>query len=64
MYQNAGCSKGRADEQNTGLERGGWFSIRVINPWNELPPEVVNAPTIRAFKRELDEYMKRNSHNM
>ena len=51
-------------EHSSGLERGGWFSIRVINPWNELPPEVVNAPTIRAFKRELDEYMKRNSHNM
>ena len=51
-------------EHSSGLERGGWFSIRVINPWNDLPPEVVNAPTIRAFKRELDKYMKGNSHNM
>ena len=64
MYQNAGSYKGRSDVQNTGLERGGWFSIRVISPWNELPPEVVNAPTIRAFKRELDKFMKINSHSM
>ena len=45
-------------EHSSGLERGGWFSIRVINPWNELPSKVVDAPTIRIFKKELDEYMK------
>ena len=41
-------------EHSTGLERGGWFSIRVINPWNDLPPNVVNAPSINAFKKNLD----------
>ena len=51
-------------EHSSELERGGWFSIRVINPWNDLPPEVVNAPTIRAFKRELDKYLKRSSQNI
>ena len=51
-------------EHSSGLERGGWFSIRVINPWNELPQKVVNAPSIGAFKRELDNYLKNKSHNM
>ena len=45
-------------EHSAGLERGGWFSIRVINPWNKLPPNVVNAPSINAFKKNLDEYLK------
>ena len=45
-------------EHSGGLERGGWFSIRVINPWNKLPPKVVNAPSIKAFKKELDEYLR------
>ena len=29
------------------------FSYRVINPWNLLPPEVVSAPSVSAFKRHL-----------
>ena len=51
-------------EHSSGLERGGWFSIRVINPWKELPQKVVNAPSIGAFKRELDTYLKNKSHNI
>ena len=37
--------------------RENWFTIRVINPWNELPESIVNAPTIASFKSELDKYL-------
>ena len=37
--------------------RGEWFSVRVINPWNNLPSSVVNAQSIKSFKEKLDEYM-------
>ena len=32
------------------------FSVRVVNDWNSLPPEVVNAPTMNAFKDRLDRH--------
>ena len=32
------------------------FSQRVINDWNNLPSDVVNAESVRAFKRALDEH--------
>ena len=38
--------------------REGWFTVRVINPWNSLPPRVVNSPSIATFKENLDEYFK------
>ena len=40
--------------------REGWFTIRVVNPWNSLPTNVVNAPSIATFKERLDEYLKLN----
>ena len=41
--------------------REGWFAVRVINPWNSLPYNVVNtvnSPNIASFKKNLDEYLK------
>ena len=38
--------------------REGWFTIRVVNPWNSLPTNVVNAPSIATFKERLDEYLE------
>ena len=35
-------------------QRGEWFAIRVVNPWNNLPNDVVEAPTIATFKTRLD----------
>ena len=32
------------------------FSVRTINDWNGLPNEVVNAPSINAFKARLDRH--------
>ena len=38
--------------------REGWFTVRVINPWNSLPSSVVNSLSIATFKENLDEYLK------
>ena len=38
------------------VTRANAFSIRVVNPWNDLPVDVVSAPTISAFKSRLDAY--------
>jgi ribonuclease P/MRP protein subunit RPP40 len=35
--------------------RKGYFSHRVVNPWNSLSSEVIDAPTLETFKRKLDE---------
>ena len=34
-----------------------WFTNRVIEHWNRLPPSVVNAQTIDTFKKQLDVYL-------
>ena len=36
--------------------RANAFSIRVVNPWNDLPEHVVGAPLISVFKNRLDEH--------
>ena len=30
------------------------FTFRVVDSWNSLPPEVVDAPSLQAFKSRLD----------
>ena len=34
--------------------RKNFFTVRVVEKWNQLPPEVVNAPSVQAFERRLD----------
>ena len=31
-----------------------FFTQRVVTPWNRLPKEVVDAPSLEAFKARLD----------
>ena len=38
------------------LVRANTFSVRVVNSWNGLPADVVNAPSIGAFKNRLDNW--------
>ena len=33
-----------------------FFSQRVINPWNKLPSQVVNAKSVNDFKNKFDKY--------
>ena len=40
----------------TKLPRIRAFSNRAINDWNELPSEVVNAPSTQSFKAEVDRH--------
>ena len=35
------------------------FSIRTINTWNALPSEVINSPSINAFKNALEKHWKK-----
>ncbi len=38
--------------------RGHFFGNRVVNLWNSLPFEIVNAPSVNAFKNRLDMHWK------
>ena len=40
--------------------RANYFSLRVVNPWNALPQEVVEAPSISAFKSRYDRHISGN----
>ena len=35
-----------------------FFTNRIVNVWNNLPYEVVNADTTNCFKNKLDKHMK------
>ncbi len=30
------------------------FSVRIVEPWNKLPPFVINSPSVVVFKNRLD----------
>ena len=36
------------------------FAVRVINDWNGLPADVVDAPTMHTFKKRLDSHWKQD----
>lgn len=36
--------------------RNMFFANRVVNPWNDLPANVISAPTVNAFKKRLDQF--------
>ena len=38
--------------------RGHFFCNRVVDGWNELPPDVVNAPSLNSFKSRLNKCWK------
>ena len=35
-----------------------FFTNRIVNPWNNLPSEIVNAATMNTFKNKVDSYYK------
>ncbi len=36
------------------------FSQRVVNMWNDLPADIVTAPTAKVFKKLLEAHFKRH----
>ena len=40
------------------------FGYRVVNMWNELPEEVVSAPTVNCFKGRFDRHCRANRFSM
>lgn len=46
---------------NTSLFRS-FFTNRIINFWNDLPPAVVNASSLNAFKNGLDKYFTNTTY--
>ena len=44
----------KQQENCNGDKRLNFFTIRIINPWNELPAEVVNSKSINEFKSNYD----------
>jgi len=34
------------------------FFVRVVEPWNRLPPLVVEAPSVKSFERRLDKFLE------
>ncbi|KFV80742.1 hypothetical protein N308_05975, partial [Struthio camelus australis] len=37
--------------------RENFFTVRVTEPWNRLPREVVESPSLEIFKSHLDEIL-------
>ncbi len=35
------------------------FSQRIVNMWNDLPADIVTAPTTKAFKKLIEAHFKR-----
>ena len=43
-------------------QRSNFYSNRVVDVWNNLPEEVVIAPSINSFKSRLNNHWKRHAH--
>lgn len=39
--------------------RKNFFTYRVIQTWNNLPEEVINAKTVKSFERRLDKHWEK-----
>jgi tetrahydromethanopterin S-methyltransferase subunit G len=59
---NVGKTRGHSlkltKKRSNGDTRKHFFSQRVINSWNGLPQEVIDADTINCFKNRLDKFDK------
>jgi len=44
--------------------RSNHFTSRIVNPWNALPPEVISAQSVNAFKNRYDRNLNNLEKNM
>ena len=55
MGKRGSSERGKEVKPRSNLEiRANFFSLRVVNLWNNLPSEVKEAPSLTAFKARLD----------
>ncbi len=40
--------------------RHNYFTSRIVDTWNSLPADVVNAPSVNAFKNRLDKFWSKH----
>ena len=65
LFPKVGESKTRGHrfkvrgERNRRVQRGNFFTQRVVSVWNQLPEVVVEVDTILSFKKHLDSYMSK-----
>ena len=63
LFPKVGESKTRghrfkvSGERYKSVQRGDFFTQRVVSVWNKLPEVVGEAGTILSFKKHLDSYM-------
>ena len=38
------------------MQRQFFFTNNIVDPWNKLPNEIIEAPTVNMFKSRLDKY--------
>src|SRR6218665_266939 len=43
-------------KKRTRIQRNRFFSVRVVNPWNDLDEKTVTVDTVDKFKRQLSEF--------
>ena len=43
-------------ERCTTKRRQSQFKIRVVEPWNSIPDQIVRAPSLKSFERRLDKF--------
>ena len=53
-----GHSKKIVKQRGKSKTRLNFFSYRVVNQWNDLPEQVINAKSLNAFKNRLDNFWK------
>ena len=63
LFPKVGESKTRGhrfkvrEERYKSVQRGYFFTQRVVSVWNKLPEVVVEAGAVLSFKKHLDSYM-------